>query len=150
MVLDKIDTKILKLLQQNGRITNLQLSTEIGLSPAPTLERVRKLEQAGYVKGYKAILNEDLLGFHLKTFVAITLTSHQYDGVQRFKEFVKSTPEITECHHVTGTADFLIKVVTINMDSYEKLIMERLSKMEEVKHIQTMVILNTSKQTDSI
>ncbi len=145
MTLDKIDKKILQLLQNNGRITNLQLSNEIGLSPAPTLERVRKLELNGFIKGYKAIISEEQMGNHLKTFLAVTLTTHQYEDVQRFKAFVNTSAEIVECHHVTGTADFLLKVSTTNMDSYEKLIMERLSKMPEIKHIQTMVILSTTK-----
>src|SRR5665213_24639 len=116
--LDKIDLQILKILQENGRITNLQLSTEIGLSPAPTLERVRKLENAEYIK----------------TFIQISLDFHQKNTIQTFLDEIQNIKEVTECHHVTGQCDFLLKVYVRDIKSYEQLIMEKISRITAVSY----------------
>lgn len=142
---DKTDLQILKKLQQNGRITNLQLSSEIGLSPAPTLERVRRLENQGFIKNYHARIDEEKLGLGIKTFIQIQLDFHQGDTIQAFVEEVKGIDEITECHHVTGGCDFLLKVYVKDIKAYEKLIMEKITKIRMVKTFQTMMILSTSK-----
>ncbi|WP_256012481.1 Lrp/AsnC family transcriptional regulator [Desertivirga xinjiangensis] len=142
---DKIDLQILKILQQNGRITNLQLSSEIGLSPAPTLERVRKLENAGIIKNYHAVINEEELGLGIKTFIQVQLDFHTSNTIQRFADEVKEIEEVVECHHVTGGCDFILKVFVKDIKSYEKLIMEKISNISVVKTFQTMMILSTSK-----
>ncbi|HEY0053933.1 MAG TPA: Lrp/AsnC family transcriptional regulator [Pedobacter sp.] len=142
---DKIDLQILQILQENGRITNLQLSHEIGLSPAPTLERVRKLENADFIKGYHAVVDEELLGLGIKTFVQVQLDFHQDNAIQTFVDEVKKIKEITECHHVTSGCDFLLKVFVKDIKAYEKLIMQKISKISVVKTFQSMMILSTSK-----
>ncbi len=143
---DKIDLQILKTLQQNGRITNLQLSTEIGLSPAPTLERVRKLENLGIIKSYHARVDEEELGLGIKTFIQIQLDFHQNNTIQTFVDEVKKIREIIECHHVTGGCDFVLKIYVKDIKAYEKLIMEKISRIRVVKTFQTMMILSTSKR----
>ena len=148
--LDKTDLQILKILQENGRITNLQLSAEIGLSPAPTLERVRKLENAGCIKSYHALVDEELLGLGIKTFIQIQLDFHKNDTIQTFVEEVKQIKEITECHHITGPCDFLLKVYVKDIKAYEKLIMEKISRISTVKSFQTMMILSTSKKEPAV
>lgn len=148
--LNKTDFQILKILQENGRITNLQLSTEIGLSPAPTLERVRKLENAGYIKSYHALVDEELLGLGIKTFIQIQLDFHKNNTIQTFVEEVKQIKEITECHHVTGQCDFLLKVYVKDIKAYERLIMDKISKISVVKTFQTMMIMSTSKKEPSV
>ncbi|HEY1007393.1 MAG TPA: Lrp/AsnC family transcriptional regulator [Sphingobacteriaceae bacterium] len=144
--LDKIDLQILKILQQNGRITNLQLSNEIGLSPAPTLERVRKLENANYIKSYHALVDEELLGLGIKTFIQVQLDFHKNNTIQIFLEEVRAIKEVTECHHVTGQCDFLLKVYVKDIKAYERLIMDKISKISVVKTFQTMMIMSTSKK----
>jgi Lrp/AsnC family leucine-responsive transcriptional regulator len=144
--LDKIDLQILKILQENGRITNLQLSNEIGLSPAPTLERVRKLENAAYIKSYHALVDEEKLGLGIKTFIQISLDFHQKNTIQTFLDEIKHIKEVTECHHVTGQCDFLLKVYVRDIKSYEQLIMEKISRITVVKTFQTMMIMSTSKK----
>lgn len=143
---DKIDLQIIRTLQENGRITNLQLSSEIGLSPAPTLERVRKLENLGVIKSYHAVIDEEELGLGIKTFIQIQLDFHQNNTIQTFVDEVKKIREITECHHVTGGCDFVLKVYVKDIKAYEKLIMEKISKIRVVKTFQTMMILSTSKK----
>ncbi len=146
MELDKIDFNILKILQENGRITNLQLSQHIGLSPAPTLERVRKLENSGYIKSYHALVDEEKLGLGIKTFIQVSLDFHQQDTIQIFLKEIGLIKEITECHHVTGQCDFLLKAYVKDIKTYEQLIMQKISRISVVKTFQTMMIMSTSKK----
>lgn len=143
---DRTDFKILKLLQENGRITNLQLASNIGLSPAPTLERVRKLEKAGYIKSYHAFVDEEKLGLGIKSFIQISLDFHTQNAIPDFVDAVKRIKEVTECHHVTGQCDFILKVYVKDIKAYEALIMEKISKIPFVKTFQTMMIMSTSKK----
>jgi Lrp/AsnC family leucine-responsive transcriptional regulator len=146
MELDKIDFNILKILQENGRITNLQLSQHIGLSPAPTLERVRKLENSGYIKSYHALVDEEKLGLGIKTFMQISLDFHQHDSREIFLKEIDAIKEITECHHVTGQYDFLLKAYVKDIKTYEQLSMQKISRIPVVKTFQTMMIMSTSKK----
>jgi Lrp/AsnC family leucine-responsive transcriptional regulator len=146
MEIDKIDLNILKIMQENGRITNLQLSQNIGLSPAPTLERVRKLEHLGYIKSYHALVDEEKLGLGIKTFIQVSLDFHQNDTIQIFLEQVQAIKEITECHHVTGQCDFILKAYVKDIKTYEQLIMQKISKISVVKTFQTMMIMSTNKK----
>ncbi|TAE38881.1 MAG: Lrp/AsnC family transcriptional regulator [Sphingobacteriales bacterium] len=146
MEIDKIDLNILKIMQENGRITNLQLSQNIGLSPAPTLERVRKLEQLGYIKSYHALVDEEKLGLGIKTFIQVSLDFHQNDTIQVFLEEIQAIKEITECHHVTGQCDFVLKAYVKDIKTYEQLIMQKISKIRVVKTFQTMMIMSTNKK----
>lgn len=148
--LDKIDLQILKILQQNGRITNLQLSNEIGLSPAPTLERVRKLENSGYILSYHALVDEEKLGLGIKTFIQVSLDFHQNNTIQTFLDEIQEIKEITECHHVTGQCDFLLKVYVKDIKSYEQLIMQKISRISVVKTFQTMIIMSTNKKEPTV
>lgn len=148
--LDKIDLQILKILQQNGRITNLQLSNEIGLSPAPTLERVRKLENSGYILSYHALVDEEKLGLGIKTFIQVSLDFHQNNTIQTFLEEIQEIKEITECHHVTGQCDFLLKVYVKDIKAYEQLIMQKISRITVVKTFQTMIIMSTNKKEPTV
>ena len=148
--LDKTDLQILKILQQNGRITNLQLSNEIGLSPAPTLERVRKLENSGYILSYHALVDEEKLGLCIKTFIQVSLDFHQNNTIQNFLEAIQEIKEITECHHVTGQCDFLLKVYVKDIKACEKLIMQKISRIIVVKTFQTMIIMSTNKKEPTV
>lgn len=148
--LDKTDLQILKILQENGRITNLQLSADVGLSPAPTLERVRKLENAGYIKSYHALVDEELLGLGIKTFIQVQLDFHKNDSIQTFLKEIKAIKEVTECHHVTGNCDFMLKVYVKDIKAYEALIMEKISKISVVKTFQTMMIMSTNKKEAAV
>jgi len=128
--LDHIDHKVLEILQQNAKITNAQLSKEIGLSPAPTLERVKKLEVSG-----------------VTTFVTVTLIGHKKQVTESFVSQINTIPEVIECHHVTGSGDFLLKIIAKDISSYQKLMLEKVNEIEEVAGTQTMVILSTFKES---
>ncbi|MBK22217.1 MAG: AsnC family transcriptional regulator [Flavobacteriales bacterium] len=145
--LDSIDLKILRILQDKGRITNLQLSQEIGLSPAPTLERVKKLESSGVIESYHAQINETILGIGIKAFISISLERQKVDSIVTFKEKIQSIPEIIECYQITGNADYFLKVVVKDIPSFEGLISNKLSQIEEIGQMQTMMILSKVKDS---
>lgn len=145
--LDKIDLKILKVLQENAKITNLQLSGEIGLSPAPTLERVKKLESAKLIKGYYTQVNEEALGIGIKAIIQITLARQLENAISNFKKEINKIPEIMECYQVTGNADYILIALLKDIRDFENLISQRLSKVEEIGQMQTMVILSKVKDS---
>ena len=110
--LDSTDRKILDILQSNAKITNAQLAQEIGLSPAPTLERVKKLENAGVIKSYHAILDTEVVGLGVNTFVMVSLKGHNKENIEKFIQSIDRIEEIIECHHVTGSSDFILKIIS--------------------------------------
>lgn len=148
--IDQIDKQILEILQENAKITNAQLSKDINLSPAPTLERVKKLENAGYIKSYHARLDGQKLGLGVATFVSIKLNKHNKESNENFVKQIRAIDEIVECHYVTGSSDYVLKVVSKDIESYQSLIMNKISEISEVDNMQTMVILNTIKDSDSL
>lgn len=148
--LDKTDLRILKILQEKGRISNLQLSREIELSPAPTLERVRKLEAANIIMSYHAFLNEKLLGLDIKAIVLVSLTRQRENAMQHFAGKIEEMDEVIECLQITGTYDYQLKVVVKDIIALNDLISEKLSKMEEIRKIQSYIILSTIKQTKAL
>lgn len=145
--LDKIDRMILDILQSNAKITNAQLSKEIGLSPAPTLERVKKLEQSGIIKSYHAKLDTDKIGLGVSTFVYVTLKGHNKTNIEVFLKEIHKIDEIIECHHITGSGDFILRVIAEDIASYQKLMLERVSDISVVDNLQSMVILSTFKDS---
>jgi Lrp/AsnC family transcriptional regulator, leucine-responsive regulatory protein len=145
--LDHIDRKVLEILQSNGKITNAQLSKEIGLSPAPTLERVKKLEMSGIIKSYHAQLEPEKVGLGVTTFVMVTLTGHKKETTMSFVDKANAIGEIIECHHITGTGDFLLKVISKDIASYQELMLDVINEIDEVASTQTMVIMSTFKES---
>jgi len=143
--IDKIDYKIIKILQKNSKITNLDLSKEIGLSPAPTLERVRRLEQNGIIESYHAHVNPAAIGLNVKTFVLVSLAWQKDNALNNFVDKVKGIKEITEVNIVTGEADFLMKIVCADIPTYEKLLFKTLSQIEEIERLKTLMTLSTIK-----
>lgn len=145
--LDKIDKKILDILQVDGRITNAQLSKDIGLSPAPTLERVKKLENAGIIKSYHAKLDNEKINLGVSTYVMVSLKGHNRSNIEKFISAIEGVDEIIECNHVTGSSDFILKVIAKDIPSYQKLMLEKVSEIEVVDSMQSMVILSTFKDS---
>jgi DNA-binding Lrp family transcriptional regulator len=145
MKIDAIDKKILRILQKNAKITNAKLSKEIGLSPAPTLERVRKLESKGIISGYHAKLDKSKIGLGVSTYVMVSLKGHNKKNLDSFIEKISDVDNIVECHHITGSGDFILKVVAKDIESYQKLMLEKVSEIEVTDSLQSMVILSTFK-----
>jgi DNA-binding Lrp family transcriptional regulator len=145
--IDNTDRKILEKLQANAKITNAQLSKEIGLSPAPTLERVKKLEMSGIIQSYHARLDTSLIGLGVNTFVMVSLKGHNKKNIDSFVSEINSIDEVIECHHTTGTGDFILRVIAADIASYQKLMLEKISEIEVVDSMQSMVILSSFKES---
>ena len=145
--LDKIDRKILEILQANGKITNAQLAIDVGLSPAPTLERVKKLERNGVISSYHAKINTQLIGLGVSTFVLATLKSHNRKHLESFVDRVNEIEEIVECHHITGAGDFVLKIVCKDIAAYQQLKIEKVSDIEGVDNLQSMICMSTYKDS---
>lgn len=148
--LDNTDKKILEILQARAKITNAKLSEEIGLSPAPTLERVKKLEQMGIITSYHARLNADKVGLGVTTFVLATLKGHNKTNIEKFINQINEIPEVIECHHITGAGDFILKVISKDIATYQQLMLEKVSDIKEVDNMQSMVVLSTFKDSKVI
>lgn len=148
--IDKTDRKILKILQTNGKITNAKLSEEIGLSPAPTLERVKKLENSGIIKSYHAELDSAMLGLGVNTFVQVSLKGHNKPNIETFLNKISDIEEIIECHHITGSGDFILRIVAKDIASYQQLMLEKVSDIDIVDSLQSMVILSTFKNSKEV
>ncbi len=145
--LDKTDLKILQILQENSKITNLDLSKKIGLSPAPTLERVKKLELSKVIESYHAQVNAQAIGLNVKTFVLVSLAWQKENALNQFLEKIQSIDEIVECYIITGEADFLMKLICKDIPTYEKLLFKTLSQIEEIERLKTLMTLSTTKQS---
>lgn len=143
--LDQIDLKILEILQEKGKITNIQLSQEIGLSAAPTLERVKKLEQSGIIQSYHAKIDRSKIGLGFTALIHVSLTRQKDNAIRNFITQINKIPEITECLQVTGNFDYQLRVVVKDIPAFEKLVGEKLSRIEEIGQMQTMVVLSEIK-----
>jgi len=145
--LDSIDRKILEILQSNAKITNSQLSKDIGLPPAPTLERVKKLETSGIIKSYFAKLDTNKVGLGLHTFVQVSLKGHHKKNIDLFVSEINKIAEVVECHHITGSSDFILKIISGNIPSYQKLMLEKISVIKGIDSLQSVIVLSTFKDS---
>jgi Lrp/AsnC family leucine-responsive transcriptional regulator len=139
---DRIDRKILEQLQNNARITNLELADKVGLSPTPCLRRVKRLEESGVIDRHVTLLNADALGLGLTAYVGISMDRHTPDRFEAFELAIEVLPEVLECSIVTGQdADFLLKVVVRDMKHYEQFLLGRLAKLTGVTGVHTSFVL---------
>ncbi|MDX1737577.1 MAG: Lrp/AsnC ligand binding domain-containing protein [Alphaproteobacteria bacterium] len=148
--LDKIDRNILRALQQDGRISNVDLAKAINLSPTPCLERVRRLEKNGYIKGYKAELDPNKLDQSLMVFVQVKLDHTTNDVFDELKNWVKRSPEVTECHMVAGGYDYLLKIRVKDMTAYRRMLGEELTSLRGVTTTSTYVVMEAVKEGNDI
>jgi DNA-binding Lrp family transcriptional regulator len=142
--LDSIDRHILRELQDDGRITNVELARRVGISAPPCLRRVRALEEQGYIKGYRALLDEKKLGFELTAFAMVHLSSQADADLQEFEQFVRARPMVRECWMLSGEIDFVLKCVAPNLAAFQALVTE-LTGAPHVRNVKTSLTLRNSK-----
>lgn len=140
--LDRIDKKILQLMQGNARISNLELADRVGLSPTPCSRRVKRLEESGLIDRHVTLLNPRALGLNLTAMIGISMDRHTPDRFEKFERAISSLPEVLECLIVTGqTADFLLKVVVRDMQHYEKFLLGQLTRLDGVTGVHSSFVL---------
>jgi Lrp/AsnC family leucine-responsive transcriptional regulator len=144
MTLDRYDRKILDLLQDNAQLSNQDLAERIGLSPSPCLRRVRALEEAGLITGYRALLDARKLGLTLLALVHIAMDRHTPDRFANFEKQVARLPEVLECLLITGQeADYQLKVIVQDMDAYQALLLNKITRIEGVSGVHSSFVLRT-------
>lgn len=150
MELDRIDRKILSILQEDGRIANVELAERIGLSPTSIGERLKRLQREGFVEGYGARLNPHRLGLGLLVFVEVLLDKTTPDNFERFARAVKLAPEVLECHMVAGGFDYLVKARLADMTAYRRFLGETLLLMPGVRETRTYAVMEEVKATNAL
>ena len=142
MQLDRYDRQILRLLQENGRLTNQELADQIGLSPSPCLRRVRALEEAGILTGYRALVDAKALGLSLMALIHISMDRHTPERFDGLEAAIHDIPEVLECLLITGqSADYQLKVVVRDMDAYQELLLNRITRIPGVTGVHSSFVL---------
>jgi len=145
--LDRIDRRILEVLQQEGRISNVALARKVNLTPTPCLERVRRLERDGYIEGYSARLNPELVGCGLLVFAEISLTHTARDVFRQFRQEARKLPQVLDCHLVSGNFDYLIKARVRDMQEYREFLAEKILALPSVNGSRSYVVMEEVKET---
>jgi len=149
--IDSTDRSILRILQADGRITNTALAEELGLTTTPTLQRVRKLEEAGVIRGYVALVDRAAVDCETMVWVQITLKEHDYASHMAFLEGIVALPEVIEVHHVAGVeADFILKVVVKGMAEYESWMLHKLIQVPGFGRLHSTFVISTSKSETAL
>ncbi|MGD9925036.1 MAG: Lrp/AsnC family transcriptional regulator [Pseudorhodoplanes sp.] len=147
--LDAIDWKILAELQENGRITNVELARRVGISAPPCLRRVRALEEAGYIRGYRALLDEKRLGYEVTVFALVHLSSQAEPDLAAFEAFVREQPLVRECWMLSGEVDFILKCVAPDLKTFQSFVAE-LTGAPHVRNVKTSLTLHVSKDAPAV
>ncbi len=145
MKIDKIDQKILTIMQAEGRITNSSLAKRVGISPPAMLERVKRLESARAIKKFVALVDPDQVGVGVIAFVRVTLAVHQMPEMQSFKDLIADMDEVLECYLLSGTDDYLLKVALESVSSYSEFTLKKLAAIPGVQSIKSSFVLGTIK-----
>jgi Lrp/AsnC family leucine-responsive transcriptional regulator len=143
--LDSIDRRIVTELQADGRLTNLELAARVGLSPSPCLRRVKRLEQEGYIEGYRASLRRDRVGLGFSAFVAVKIDGHANERALIFENAVADMPEVIACHLVSGDADYFLEVVVPELKDYQRFLVGKLLNLSMVREVRSNIAIQTLK-----
>lgn len=150
MELDEIDRHILQLLQRDGRLQNVELAKQVGLSPSPCLRRVRRLEEAGVITRYAALLDPAKMELGMTVFARVWLTGQDEDTINPFIEAIRKIPEVVECHLMAGDCDFLLRVLASDLEDYRRLQIEHLGRIKGVRNIKTDIPMQKVKQSAEV
>lgn len=147
---DAIDRRLLAELQDEGRVTNVELAQRVGLTAPPCLRRVRALEDAGVIKGYHAELDASKLGFAITVFALVSLKSQAEESLRQFEEHMKTLAEVRECHMLNGEIDFILKIVSRDLQSFQEFLTSKLTPAPNVASVKTSLTIRTAKQVPGV
>ena len=143
--LDQYNNNILRELQSNGRISNIELADRVGLSPSACLRRVQELERSGIIKGYRAVLNYETLGIGFTAYLAIGLADHTMPSQIAFEKAMRDSDAVRECHNITGAIEYMVRVEVADIAAYKEFHVEVLGALPQVNSITTYVVMDTPK-----
>ncbi len=150
MALDKIDRRILELIQQDASLTAAQIAEQVNLSQPPCWRRIKRLQDQGYIERQVAMLNRKQLGLNMVIYTMVKLNANGRQAIHEFEEKIRSFPEVTECYSMMGSIDFLLRIVTRDVDSYELFFRQHLSQLPHVHDINSSVALSEVKYTTEL
>jgi DNA-binding Lrp family transcriptional regulator len=148
--LDQIDRRLLSELQDEGRVTNVELAQRVGLTAPPCLRRVRALEESGVIKGYHAELDASKLGFAITVFALVSLKSQAEESLRQFEDHMKTLPDVRECHMLNGEIDFILKIVSRDLQSFQEFLTSKLTPAPNVASVKTSLTIRTAKQIPGV
>jgi DNA-binding Lrp family transcriptional regulator len=148
--LDSIDRKLLAALQAEGRVTNVDLARRVGLTAPPCLRRVRALEEEGVIRGYHAELDASKLGFAITVFAMVSLRSQAEQDLKAFEEHIRTLPEVRECHMLNGEIDFILKIVSRDLQSFQEFLTSKLTPAPNVASVKTSLTIRTAKMLPGV
>ncbi len=148
--LDKTDIAILNMLQVNSQVTIKEMAKRLNLSTTPIFDRIKKLEKAKVIMNYVALVDPKLVGKHLIVFINISLKDHGKKTINQFVKVINNFPEVIECHHITGNADFFLKLLIENIESYNDFILNKLSLVPQIGKVESKFSLSQRKMTTAI
>lgn len=148
--LDDIDLKLLELLQDNGRMTNVDMAKTVGISAPPCLRRIRALEEAGYICGFHADVNEKALGFEVKAFAMVGLHSQAEADLTAFESRCQNWPLVRECHMLNGEIDFILKCVSPDLSTFQSFITQELTSADNVASVKTSLVIRGAKDKPGV
>jgi DNA-binding Lrp family transcriptional regulator len=147
---DAIDLKLLSELQENGRITNVELATKVGLTAPPCLRRMRTLEQSGAIRGYHADIDPSALGYSIMVFAMVSLKSQAEEDLRGFESHVRALPEVRECHMLNGEIDFILKIVAHDLQTFQEFLTSKLTSAPNVSSVKTSLTIRTAKDEPGV
>lgn len=145
--LDRLDCRILETLQLEARITNQDLAQRVGLSPAPCWRRLKRLESEGVIAGYATLLSAPAIGLPIQAYALVSLENHHVETLSAFDRLVSERPEVLECHAMSGTNDYLLRIVAASMEAYERFLSTHVLQLTGVRAVNTSFVLRTKKFT---
>ncbi|HEX7711340.1 MAG TPA: Lrp/AsnC family transcriptional regulator [Sphingomonadaceae bacterium] len=148
--LDAIDCRLLAELQAEGRVTNVELAQRVGLTAPPCLRRVRALEEAGVIRGYHADLDAAKLGYSIMVFAMVSLKSQAEEDLRAFEQHVRALPDVRECHMLNGEIDFILKIVSKDLQSFQEFLTSKLTPAPNVASVKTSLTIRTAKQEPGV
>lgn len=148
--LDAIDRQLLAELQQEGRVTNVDLARRVGLTAPPCLRRVRTLEETGIIRGYHADLDASKLGFAITVFAMVSLRSQAEEDLRAFEDHIRELAEVRECHMLNGEIDFILKIVSRDLQSFQEFLTSKLTPAPNVASVKTSLTIRTSKNISGV
>ena len=143
--MDNVDGRILRVLERDGRISNVELAERVGLSPSACLRRVQELERSGVIEGYRAVVNRSAMRREFVAYVAVGLSGHTKAVQQAFETAVAGMSEVLECHNITGTVEYLLRVEVADLAAYKAFHMDRLGTLAQVSTLTTYVVMGSPK-----
>jgi DNA-binding Lrp family transcriptional regulator len=149
-MIDQIDTAILALLQEDGKLTIKEIAAQLKLTTTPVFERIKRLERDGHIQRYAALVDRAKVGLSVMAFCSVSLDAHHTEFLEKFEEDIQHFPEVLECYHIAGMFDYLLKVVIKDMEAYHDFVSKKLASLENIGRVQSSFVMTEVKYSTSL